>query len=401
MRTRVAGLVAAGCHQAQALVTASRATCPAGCPSAPAPRGSAVDCNGNTSIDVSAFANLLAAGFKCTADKPFVDFVINAAQDGSSPFESRTALPQDVLDAARWSLARSPAEVVRRREQIMCKIEKAAAELRESGQVANWAKRATPSVARVAEGVNGPLFEKLLKLAGWCDPAVVDFFVQGAPLVGALPRSGVGWAGGEEAPVPVADPLVGAKKKNERMVARSRCDEFAEDLFDLTLQDAELGRMSVPQPLESVDMARSVVTPRFAVAQGLRPDGSRKIRAVDDCTASELNAATSGSEKMRHDTIDRLFELAALFAREGRALPKFWKADIDAAFRRIPLRPEDYHLAWVTFMHKGKHVAARHNACPFGAVSSVHNWERLGAAVAAIARRVLHIPALRYVDDFF
>eukprot|EP00959_Pyramimonas_sp_CCMP1952_P037985 794922-Pyramimonas_sp.AAC.1 len=64
----------------------------------------------------------------------------------------------------------------------MCTIEKAAVALQESGEVANWAKRATPSVARVAEGVNGPSFEKLLKSAGWCDPAVVDFFVQGAPL---------------------------------------------------------------------------------------------------------------------------------------------------------------------------------------------------------------------------
>ena len=46
-------------------------------------------------------------------------------------------------------------------------------------------------------------------------------------------------------------------------------------------------------------------------------------------------------------------------------------------------------------------MTARHRSVFFGATSSVHNWERVGALLAAILRRVVHIPALRYVDDFF
>ena len=42
-----------------------------------------------------------------------------------------------------------------------------------------------------------------------------------------------------------------------------------------------------------------------------------------------------------------------------------------------------------------------HRACPFGATSSVHSWERVGAAITVIARRLLRIPAFRYVDDLF
>ena len=44
---------------------------------------------------------------------------------------------------------------------------------------------------------------------------------------------------------------------------------------------------------------------------------------------------------------------------------------------------------------------AQHLACPFGAVGSVHGWERIGAAVAHIARVALMLPVLRYVDDYF
>ena len=44
---------------------------------------------------------------------------------------------------------------------------------------------------------------------------------------------------------------------------------------------------------------------------------------------------------------------------------------------------------------------ASHYACPFGAVASVHAWERVGVAICSIARKLLGIPLMRYVDDFF
>ena len=42
-----------------------------------------------------------------------------------------------------------------------------------------------------------------------------------------------------------------------------------------------------------------------------------------------------------------------------------------------------------------------HNACMFGAIASVHAWERVGAALCFIARRFLRVAVCRYVDDFF
>ena len=46
-------------------------------------------------------------------------------------------------------------------------------------------------------------------------------------------------------------------------------------------------------------------------------------------------------------------------------------------------------------------MVAVHTACPFGSSSAVYNWERVGAMLAALASRVLHLATLRYVDDFF
>jgi len=42
-----------------------------------------------------------------------------------------------------------------------------------------------------------------------------------------------------------------------------------------------------------------------------------------------------------------------------------------------------------------------HYACPFGALSSVHGWERTGRLLTTLARKILHLPTDRYVDDLF
>ena len=43
----------------------------------------------------------------------------------------------------------------------------------------------------------------------------------------------------------------------------------------------------------------------------------------------------------------------------------------------------------------------QHTTCMFGAVGSVHAWERIGAALAHLAHRFLHLALFRYVDDYY
>ena len=125
-----------------------------------------------------------------------------------------------------------------------------------------------------------------------------------------------------------------------------------------------------------------------------------KVRPIDDMSRSGCNAATSAGEKLRYESLD-------LFLRSMRAMQKAvgpdlksWKADIDSAFRRIPLLPAHRQHAHVVFMHNGNVIVAKHLSCMFGAVSSVYHWERVGELLKAIARRIFHIPLCRFVDDF-
>jgi len=69
--------------------------------------------------------------------------------------------------------------------------------------------------------------------------------------------------------------------------------------------------------------------------------------------------------------------------------------------RRVPLFPTQRWAAGIAFKHDGRSWISVHYASPFGAVSSTHNWERVGDLICAIAKKMLGLPVHRYVDDFF
>ena len=50
---------------------------------------------------------------------------------------------------------------------------------------------------------------------------------------------------------------------------------------------------------------------------------------------------------------------------------------------------------------KGVPVVAIYNGLPFGATASVVAWHRVGESLARLASRLLMVPVLRYVDDYF
>ena len=105
-----------------------------------------------------------------------------------------------------------------------------------------------------------------------------------------------------------------------------------------------------------------------------------KVRAVDNFTESMGNPCTQLTEKLRCDTLDMFLEvLRALSARLGVGVPLgMFKADIDSAFRRVPIMPEHRRFAYVAFLVERRIVIAGHAAMPFGSIASVHHWDRVG-----------------------
>ena len=133
---------------------------------------------------------------------------------------------------------------------------------RYKGACNEWLAAASPEIVGVAECVNGPLLNELIRTIGHSDAHCADLFRYGADLFGPLPRCGVGDVIGD------ADTCAkysrGSCLQDNRELFKSlREDKNAHALHKLTQEDAELRRMTFPTRWDNIkiDSVRLVVIP--------------------------------------------------------------------------------------------------------------------------------------------
>ena len=80
------------------------------------------------------------------------------------------------LQALTWIAKRNPAKAQQARERVLLALEQASERLRASSVNDGWFEGVDPGVRGVASGVDGHLFEQLLRAHGYHDVAVVDLF---------------------------------------------------------------------------------------------------------------------------------------------------------------------------------------------------------------------------------
>jgi len=206
-----------------------------------------------------------------------------------------------------------------------------------------------------------------------------------------------------------------SEESNEQLIRCLKNDTFEVELHELTLEDARLGRMSQPTPLCEQHMRNVRLHQRFGVEQGLKPNGDTKVRAVDNMSwafndgqrppkkraKQSVNGCSELPERIKHHHLDDLLLAIQLFRQLMNCIPGLFKADVKSAFRRLLLKPEHRWASAVAYKLGSTIMVSLHNACMFGASSSVYNWERLAELITVIAIRWLGICLFRYVDDLF
>ena len=205
-----------------------------------------------------------------------------------------------------------------------------------------------------------------------------------------MPNAGNGTRAVFKQAISVAEVKCSMVERNEELINSLKVNDHSNILMDLTLKDAELGRMSMPVPCTSEHIQSFNISRRFGVEQGA------KVRACDDETASKVNAGCEPSERLRVDGLDALLAAITLFFTCAGCVLSLLKADIDSAYRRVPIKPSDRWAAFVAFAadFQGARTSfvSGHYAMPFGAVGSVHSWDRIGALLVHIIRWQLRIP---------
>ena len=240
-------------------------------------------------------------------------------------------------------------------------------------------------------------------------------------MIGELHRSGVGEPICVDRVKSVEALRAGCKYSNEALLRDLREDRNAEALLKSTREDAAMGRMSNPVPIQKCDTSQILLNPRFGVEQE-KDDGRMKIRAIDHLSWSpstqrrdgmeprpskkarkedSVNGYTAPAEKMSHDTLDVLAPAMCQFVDKVGCVPGLIKvcalhrmaaersmmaycvqADVDAAFRRIPVAPEHRWACGVAFKASDQVTVLRQRRAPVHCVAhggrcTCHNMPRV------------------------
>ena len=121
--------------------------------------------------------------------------------------------------------------------------------------------------------MNGPLLEVLADSCEFHDRAAIHMFRVGGALVGVLPCSGNGKPISQEAKFCLDTMAQEQFGRNSKMLVELREDKHADSLLTMTIEDAGLGRMSMPMNIDpyghgEFDISEISVSPRFSVEQG-------------------------------------------------------------------------------------------------------------------------------------
>ena len=184
--------------------------------------------------------------------------------------------------------------------------------------------------------------------------------------MGTLAESGIGTPIDTDVPQRSVGALrAGIPASNRRLLQSLSEDKHALQLHQLTLKDAEMGRMSTPKVVEPTDSVQHLLAPRFSAEQ-LKEDNSLKLRPIDHFSWSaegrfkrtmkpcSVNGHTSAREKLRHDSLDKLWHTMRIFVELVGDAPGLFKVDVDSAFRRVPLQPDHQWAGGIAYKMDGK-----------------------------------------------
>eukprot|EP00435_Cladocopium_sp_Y103_P061120 s489_g22.t1 len=199
--------------------------------------------------------------------------------------------------------------------------------------------------------------------------------------------------------------------RSKRMVERVRFmgkksdPRLATAIWEKTQKEIRAGTMGPPLTWEEVRAAYNddfQVTPSFGLSQGVGPDGEPKFRRIDDHSASGVNPSAHRLQKVPMTMVDYIGVLLKNLAQVSSEI-YMTTEDMKAAYRQIPLAPQDvrYAITGVFNPHTGSVDLHELHGQPFGAGHAVPNFCRAAEWISRCAQRLFMSLVDHFFDDFF
>jgi hypothetical protein len=288
-----------------------------------------------------------------------------------------------------------------------------------------------PELLRILAPRNLGLLEALIKEVGYPDTGLVLDIARGFRLTGIVPRSFVFHNKIRAASMTAAQLKASGKWSRKALCAKIRAsDDPALDdaVWSETQRELAMGWLTGPLALSEVSAAVGsedwVVSRRFGIQQ------SGKVRVIDDFSESGVNSTSTVLEKVSLDSVDDFFcalKLAAQSVDEGggvkvvlsdgsalvgrlphgvsRADALTWHgktADLKSAYRQVGTSADE---RWATVIGvfspvRKAPVFYLQHGLPFGAVSSVANFNRLSRCLWALGAVLMRYAWTSFFDDY-
>ena len=236
-------------------------------------------------VDSSAFISVLSCNTTCflagdpksasykeeADDAAKVAYINEAVMPGiAALFEANKFVAADLVETLDWFEGKSTAEIMNYRENAIRAIEELATTLKKEGKVKKWLDEARDDkVRRISENINGPLLEILATKIQYHDQRAIELFREGAPIVGILPRTGLGKPVAPVVETTLAQLNRQREAKNKHLINSLSEDSNAQALLEACKEDEKKGRMLPVQLARNCDITNTVLSPRFAVHQGV------------------------------------------------------------------------------------------------------------------------------------
>ena len=265
------------------------------------------------------------------------------------------------------------------------------------------------SSRRVAPHINLAALECYRYISLWPDARLATTMCSGAEIIGWIPEAGIY----REATVEAALSEDELQESNESwirslLLSRPPSPDVAKVIFDKSEKERQLeileGWYTKDEMDEKFGVGQWRPMMRFATWQ----ENQQTYRVIDDAKKGGHNAATSATSRIHTTSAEVGFAVVRRFRNlHGKPLSgdlglQIATKDMKRAFRQIPVAKE--HLAFSTVLvynieQKAWRFGVLHGMA-FGLSSAVLQFNRFPAAIVAVARRWLAIPAINFFDDF-
>lgn len=265
----------------------------------------------------------------------------------------------------------------------------------------------SPTVRLAGGHVHVALWQEMVDACEHIDSNIVNDYINGMPVVGDLPPTGLWAPGGRPALQSFDDFYANIPATREKVLGGVKPSEHDEVLFAASINDNTLlGPFYTTAEVDAV-VGTTHWTParRFPVIQFKNWQRTvTKVRPCDDKRRDTTNSATSAEETVRMACADDVAALARYWslAAPGCQLGLL-SADLASAYRQVPIRPDHlrYNIVVCIDPTTDQQVFFVGSALLFGCKSSVPNFCRVTESLTNIMRSLLLLPIDSMVDDFW